>query len=268
MERASRSMFVAASPFLWCVASCGTPREAPRVQLPVVVDASGVAPVTTDLGYEVEVTSVRMAVQDVVFTVAGEVHTAFQWQTLVDAFLPTAYAHPGHYQGGEVAGELVGAFVVDWPADDGRELGVATLIAGTYSASNFTFGRGSAEHLGADDPLVGHTAVLAGTARKDGLTTPFTIIVDSPDERELVGVPFDATVGEDDTATLRFQLHTLDGLEGDTLFDGIDFGTLHADGDDVVVIEPSVAEVEDAYDTFRRVFQTHDHYRLELQESL
>lgn len=257
---------IAAPMCLWGVASCGDPSEAPRVELPVVVSASGITPVTTDLGYEVEVTSARVVIHDIAFTVAGEIHTASLWRTLSDAILPTAHAHPGHYQGGEVTGELRGNFVVNWTADDGRELGVATLIAATYNAANFTFGRGSAEDLGDEDPLVGHTAVLSGAATRGGQTTTFTIIVDSPKDRELVGAPFEATLGADAAGTLNLRFNTVDVLEGDTVFDAIDFSALDADSDGVVVIEPGVAEVEDAYNTFRRVFQTHDHYSIELQE--
>ncbi|MEN0062498.1 MAG: hypothetical protein AAGA48_10130 [Myxococcota bacterium] len=247
--------------------SCSDPSEAPRVLLPVVVDASGVAPVTSDLGYEVNVTEVRIAIRDVVFTVAGEVHLASVWQAISNTLIPSAFAHPGHAQNGDVTGEMRGEYVVNWPTDDGRELGTATLIAGTYSASNFTFGRGSAEHLDAEDPLVGHTAIISGTATKNGLTMPFTIVVDSPEGRELIGAPFEATIDENATGTLNLQFNTLDATEGDTVFDGVDFATLTADGVGVVVIEPNRVEVEDAYNTFRRVFQTHDHFNLEHRES-
>lgn len=248
----------------WGGSSCGDPSEAPRVQLPVVVDASGLTPLTTDLGYEVELTSVRLAINGIVFTIAGEVHTASLWQTLSEAILPKAHAHPGHNQGGEVTGELPGELIVDWPADDGRELGVATLIAATYSASNFTFWRGSAENLDAEDPLVGHTAILSGTATKGGQATDFTIIVDSPIGRELVGAPFNATINANTTGTLNLRFNAVDALEGDTVFDTIDFAALAVDGS--VVIEPGVPEVEEAYNTFRRAFQTHDHYSIEHKE--
>lgn len=257
---------IAAPACLWSIASCDDPSEAPRVELPVVVNASGVTTVTTDLGYEVEVTSARVAINNIVFTVAGEVDTASLWQTLSEVIVSTAYAHPGHFQGGEVTGELLNEFVVDWPADDGRQLGVATLITATYSAANFTFGRGSAEELGDADPLVGHTAILSGAATRDGRTTAFTIVVDSPEGRELIGAPFEATVGADATGTLNLRFNTADALEGDTVFDAIDFAALDADDDGVIVIEPDVVEVEDAYNTFRRTLQTHDHYSIEFQE--
>lgn len=55
---------------------CGGPVEAPRVELPVVVDASGITTVETNLGDEVEVTEARLVVEDIAFTIAGEAHTA------------------------------------------------------------------------------------------------------------------------------------------------------------------------------------------------
>src|SRR5690606_19404679 len=49
---------------------CGAPQEAPRVQLPVFVDSSAIATVTTDLGYEVELTEARAIVENFAFTIA------------------------------------------------------------------------------------------------------------------------------------------------------------------------------------------------------
>ena len=112
--------------------ACSEPSEAPRVELPVVVDASQVVPVTTDLGYEVELSSARIVMDDLLFTVAGEVHAASLWRPVSEFVVPTAYAHPGHYQGGEVSGELLGTFVVDWPAEHGRELGNRVIHEGRF----------------------------------------------------------------------------------------------------------------------------------------
>jgi hypothetical protein len=122
--------------------------EAPRVELPVRVDCSRVtgaeATVTTDLGYAVTVTDARLALGGLVFTIAGEVHTASLMQRLSEAcFVPRARAHPGHYQGGEVTGELPGDFALRCGQDQDRELGLATLIVGTYTAANFDLERGS-----------------------------------------------------------------------------------------------------------------------------
>ncbi len=265
MNRSRALACVMAALCPWSVMSCDGPSEAPRVELPVVVDASGVVPLTTDLGYDVEFTSARVALEGLVFTTAGEAHAASFWRTVHDVVVPSAVAHPGHFQGGEVTGELPGSFVAEWPTDAGRELGKATLIAGTYSGSNFTFGRG-ADGLDADDPLVGHTAVISGTATRGGTTTSFTVVVDSPEGRELVGAPFDAEIGADADGTLYLAFRPVDTFEGDTLFDAIDFAALDIDADGVVTIEPGVPEVEDAYVLFRRTFQTHDHYVVSYEE--
>lgn len=248
------------------LAACADPSEPPRVELPVVVDASGIVSVTSDLGYEVDVVSARIAMDGLVFTVAGEAHTASLPARIAHLFVPAAHAHPGHYQGGEVTGEMPGAFVVEWPADDGRELGVATLLAGTYTAANFEFARAGAAQPGGDDPLTGHTAIISGTAAKDGVTTSFTLVVDSPEGRELVGAPFEADVRSGSRGALHFVFHTMDPNEGDTLFDGIDFAVLDADGDGVLEVAPDDADVEDAYNTFRRNLQTHDHYAVYHEE--
>ncbi len=247
--------------------ACAAPDEAPRVRMPVTIDASAIEAVTTDLGYDVEINSARVIVSDLVFTVAGEVHTTSRRRALSDFFIPSAHAHPGHYQGGEVTGELRGAFAVNWVEEDGRTLGPATMIATTYRAANFTFGRGSRDTLPPQDPLIEHTALVSGVATKGGDTTAFTIIVDAPRGRQLVGAPAEFSVDDNDAGALLLRLHTADPLEGDTMFDGLDFTTLDADGDGALRIAPDLPEVEDAYNTFRRVFLTHDHYSVQHQES-
>ncbi len=249
-----------------CLSSCSDPDEADRVELPVQVDATGITTVTNDLGYEVEVTQSRVALKELVFTVAGEIHTASLWHLMKEAILPTAHAHPGHYQGGEVTGELPGDFVIDWSAQDGRVLGTATLLTATYSAVNFTFGRGDADTLGEEDPLVGHTALFEGVATKDGESVAFTLVIDSPEDRQLVGAPFEAIITEATAGALHLCLDMRDALEGDTLFDGLDFAALDTDQDGILRIEADKPESEDAYNAFRRVFQTHNYYSMSHQE--
>lgn len=252
------------------LAGCAA-EEAPRVELPVRVDCSEVtgaaAAVTTDLGYEVTVTDARLALGGLVFTVAGEAHTASLLESLSDMLVPRALAHPGHYQGGEVTGELPGDFALRCAEDEGRELGLATLIVGTYTASNFDFERGStAVGLDASDALVGHTAWIAGTATRGEDSVDFTIVIDSPLDRQLVGAPFEAVIGAEASGTLAFRFEPLDDLEGDTLFDTVDFVALDTDADGELLIAPDLAEVEDAYNALRRTFQTHDHFRVVYQE--
>lgn len=246
--------------------SCDVPSEAPRVELAVAVDATASAPVTNDLGYEVVLSEARVALRNVVFTVAGEA-SASLWDVASEALVGTAYAHPGHLQGGEVTGELLGEYVLDWVAEDQRVLGDATLIATTYQAANFTFARGSEMNLDATDPLIGHTAILSGSATRGTDVVMFTIVVDSPEDRELIGAPFDTTLTELSAGRLGVRLDVLDPIEGDTLFDELDFTALDADGDGVLRIDPDAADgLGDAYNLFRRRFQTHDHYSVHYEE--
>lgn len=258
--------------------SCDAASEAPRVQLEVTADGSGLTDLTNDLGFEITLDEARVAISGLVFTAAGEVHSAaptvapeqpgtlaLRW--LGQLLVPRAHAHPGHHQGGEVIGELPGRHVVDFLAPS--PLGQATLIAASYDAANFTFVRASTEDgLDAGDALVGHTARLSGTARAGEVEIAFTIVVDSPEGRALVGAPFELAVGADTEATLGLRLLGADPFEGDTLFDGLDFAALDSDGDGVVRIGPDASDpgVEAAYNLFRRTFQTHDHFDIQAQE--
>lgn len=248
------------------LSACGQPAEPPRVELPVVVDSSGIETITNDLGYDVTLSDARVMIENIVFTIAGEAHSASLWQRASDFLVPSVWAHPGHFQGGDVTGELRGRFELNWLGDDTGELGSATLLVGNYQSANFTFIRGTEEDgLASDDPLLGHTALLRGAAALDGIETSsieFTVILDSPSDRELVGAPFDFTVRETTTEELGLRLLTLDPLEDDTLFDGIDFAALDQDGDGEVTIEPSATDssLVNAYNLIRRNFQTHDHF--------
>ncbi len=276
MQRGALALFVLT---LGCL-----PSEAPRVELALVVDGSGLATSATDLGWTIEFEQVRMAIGELEFTTAGEVHQAKQasggaWSNagavLLGLVLPSAHAHPGHYQGGEVIGELPGAFVLDFIAGEGAELGKATLIVGEYTAANFLFRRASADELAPGDPLTGHTAILAGTATQGEQAIAFTLVIDSPLDRQLVGAPFEATIEEQSEVELGFQWLSADPYEGDHFFDGIDFAALDAaDGavDQVVILidperDPAMpAALVDAYDNLRRDFQTHDLFDIVTRE--
>lgn len=243
--------------------ACGGPEEAPHVELPVVVDPRGIEPVTTDLGYEVRLTDARVMIENLAFTIAGEAHSASLWKRVSDFLVPPAYAHPGHFQAGDVTGELRGRFELSWLDGSDPALGVATLLVGSYESANFTLLRATeADGFGTDDPLLGHTAVLRGSASKDGTTIDFSVIIDSPEGRELTGAPFDFEVKKTSTEQLGVRLLTEDPLEGDTLFDGIDFSALDQDGDGTLSIGPEATDstLAEAYNLLRRTFQTHDHF--------
>lgn len=254
------------------------PSEAPRVQLDVVVDGSGLRESTTDLGWTITLTQARLALADLEFTTAGELHAtrpAEPRSWLLALLIRSAHAHPGHYQGGELIGELPGAHVLDFIAGDGEQLGTATLIVGDYTAANFTFRRAQADELPAGDPLIGHTALLQGTAVKDGESVAFTLLIDSPIDRQLVGAPFEYTVTQDTNVALGVRMLDTDPYEGDHLFDGIDFSGLDAaDGSadgNVVLVDPELVPEQadlllDTYNRIRRDFQTHDLFDIEARE--
>lgn len=251
--------------FLPALPGCGGPEEAVRVELPVVVDPSGLSTVTTDLGYTVEVTEARLMVENVSFAIAGEAHTASLLQRIGDLIVPSAYAHPGHYQGGDVTGELRGRFVLDWLPGGRPPLGSASLLVGTYQSANFTFATARTDDgLAEGDGLVGHTAILRGRATKDAQVVTFTALIDSPADRALVGVPFEFELKETSTVQLNLRLDAQDPLEGDTLFDGLDFAALDADGDGQLTLDAAATEpvVVNAYNLLKRTLQTHDNYEV------
>lgn len=243
--------------------ACGAPREAPRVQQLVRTDASRIEPVETDLGYTVTTTEARVMVRDFEFTVHGESHEASLWRGLTNLLVGTALAHPGHLENGDITGELAGRFLLDWLPGEQQKLGKGTFIVGSYEGANFTFARADEDDgIDEEDPLFGHTAVFRGEATKGEETVLFTFVFDSPEDRELIGLPFEFQIEEDTAATVNVQFLPLDPFEEDTFFDGVDFLSLDRDGDGELIIDPSVDEKEliGVYNLLHRTFQTHDHY--------
>lgn len=237
--------------------ACAPSQEVVRVPLAVVLDASGVVPSTSDLGWTVTLTAARLAVSTVQFTIQGEMHGATAG--LGPWLMGRAWAHPGHYAGGDVTGELPGEFILDWLGQDRMTLGTADLLVGDYNGMNFSFRAATvADGLAADDPLLGHTAQLAGSASKGGVTVMFTAIVDVDAGAQLVGAPFEDTVEAGSAAPIELQLLPTDPVMGASLFDGLDFAALDAldDADGVVAIAPG----EVAHNLLRRTLQSHVHY--------
>jgi hypothetical protein len=244
--------------------ACSAAEEVDRVELRVVTDGAALLPVTTDLGYELELSSARVAVHDLKFTIAGEAHASLG-RRLSDFLVRPAHAHPGHFQGGEVTGELPGSFILHFAPAEVHEVGTATLLVGAYRAANFTFARAESTTVAPSDVLLGHTAALHGVARRGGTALAFDIVLDSPEGRELVGIPFQRTISADSREPLALGLSPLDPVEMDTLFDGLDFLSLDADGDGHIQIAPDSTDEATvaAYNAFRRRFQTHDHFAIQ-----
>ena len=230
---------------------------ADRAAVDVVVDSGAVVTTETDLGYRLELSRCRVAIDTIEFTTDGEMHASLLGPAW-DLLIPSAYAHPGHYAGGEVVGELPGRYVFDW-RDDGTVLGQATLLRAEYSGANFSFTRARVEDgLAPDDPILGHTFEIKGTASLDDDRWEFSVLLDQDEGRRVVGLPMSLDLDPESSEGLQLGLQLLvhDPFEEDTLFDGIDFAMLDDDGDHVIVIEPDT----DAYNRLRRNAQAHDYY--------
>ena len=231
---------------LAALVACSDSSEAPTVQLPVATSGAAFAPSTTDLGYTVTTTRVRMAIADLQLTIEGEMHQAAPNQ------------HPGHYAGGDVTGTLPGHFLLDWNGT-AATLGTAELIVGDYQGANFTFrAADAADGLAADDALLGHAIHVLGVASKDGTDHPFDAVIDLDAGTQLVGAVFEDVVTEASTETLVLAFLPTDPSSTATIYDGLDFATLPTTGDDRIELRPGQA----AYNAFRRPLQTHDHYAI------
>ena len=241
---------------------CDAPIEADRVYLPVRVDASELVEITTDLGYRITLRSAHIALRDIVFHVQGEEHVATHRPSLWNWLISTAYAHPGHFEGGVVTGELLGQFTTNWLDTNTPTLGEATLLPGRYRSFSFTFDQAERGLDERDPMLEGHTAILEGTASRDNQDIPFTIIIDSPTGRILADAPADLSITTSTNGVLYFQLLIQSPLTNATLFDGIDFQAYSAAGNAPVTIQPGAPETEGAYHTMVRAFQSLDFYRI------
>ena len=248
---------------LSCIAACDLDTAlAPRADLDVVVQPTE-DNFTTDDDTTIQLAEARMALETIEFTTEGEMHArAGVLPALHDLVVPTAFAHPGHAAGGEVVGELVGRYVVDF-LDPGSVLGQATLLSADYSGANFGFSQAEAgDGLESDDPIIGHTFVLAGTATRGDVEVEFVAYVDQDEDRAIIGLPLDFEATEASTEQLGLRFDPVDAIEGDTIFDGIDFVSLDDDRDGFV--ELSADENTEAWATLRRNLQVHDHYAVEV----
>jgi len=230
---------------------------AERTTARVIVDGTGVTAIDTDLGYRIELASCRVAIDTLEFTTEGEMHASLL-DPVWDLVVPDALAHPGHSAGGEVVGELPGRHVFDW-RDDGALIGEAILLEARYSGTNFSFTRATVEDgVAPDDPIVGHTFEIVGTATLDDESWEFRVLLDQDEGRRVVGLPLDLDLRDDDAqeVELGLELFLRDPVEGDTVFDGVDFAMLDDDGDHAVTIEPDT----EPYNLLRRNTQAHDYY--------
>lgn len=261
--------------FWLCAVGCTEAQDSRRVVVPIVVDSSLLQPTPNDLGYTVHLDTAKIVIKNLVFTVGGETHVAHlgkppghfvnrcwsRFKSVVE--IPEANAHPGHYQGGEITGELIGRFILDWFTPESMKLGDATLFEGDYLAANLTLDYGSIEDgLDPDDPLVGVTAVLTGSAKKDDKSIPFVVVVVAPENRSITGIPCDATISVGASQRLLLRVSIEDPLENDTLFDGVDFGLLWTDTSQPLRLadDSGTQATKDAFFAIRNALLSHDHF--------
>ena len=237
------------------LSACGESQAPVQVELPVVINATGPAQSTTDLGYTVVLTEARIALSDVRF-MSGENEHSSRLRPLYDLLVPTALAHPGHSEGGVIHGELTGSFEIDLVTATDLTLGPATLLATDYTSATFTLAALS------DQPEA--SFFLAGTASRNDMSTPFTIAIAAPAGREITGIRFEANVPPQPSSDARISLRlTLDSLFREhSLFDTIDFAALASHGE----LHLEAGSAEPAYLELRRRLLSHDHVEFQLQE--
>lgn len=241
-----------------CGLACGESRPSARVQWPSVTREGPLPLVTTDLGYLVRIDTVRLAVKDLALTTRPQVSARLR-QDWTAWIVSSAWAHPGHGEGGEVMGELAGKRVLGFGAAAPTKLGDATLLVGTYTGMDFSW---RIADDGEDPELGPHSAMFRGEASRGSRTTRFTVHVDMAPGTRVVDAPFSATVAAASAAELVIELLPTEPTGTRTLFDLLDFEAADTDGDGDVEFVPS----DEALVPLGRALQSHDFYRAIAQD--
>ena len=199
--------------------------EAKRVQVELWGGSVQASSTPSDTGWTVALDSAQLAAANLELTILGETHLAQptkRWPALVwSLFGGTARAHPGHYAGGEVTGEVVGPFVVNYGGAGTEALARGEALAGDYNGANLTF-----THA---DTLAGASIRLVGRATDAGGTeVSFDAALDLDEGVQVVGLPYDANLGAGEVHRLSLVLRVHDDETGGHLFDGIDFQNIAA----------------------------------------
>ncbi len=236
--------------------------DAAQVEVPLAAGGEGPISADTDLGWTVRLDVARVTLAEPLLKNGEDKHAflqrSFRWVS--EALIPSAYAHPGHGAGGTVVGELRGDFVVDFASTDPVTLGTATAVVDDVTSVDFLLAAAGGEALAEDDPVHGHHAWLAGEAQRGDDTVTFTAALDLDEDTALAGAPVvPETVRLDDETAVGFRVQfvTQDPFEGDSFFDGVDFGALlEAAGGDQLDIRPG----DEVHNRLRRGLSSHDHY--------
>jgi len=221
--------------------SCGEPSTGgARVTLTTRArgDVSRDPVVKTSLGWRIEVTRGEVALESLYYVSgppAGLALKSNAWWSL-----PSAHAHPGHYDSGEILGELQGPVTLDLVAGE-TTLGEGGGVTGRARSGIVTLGS-----LGGDARSL--AAVIEGVATQGDARIPFRAeversAIDNPTSHlpEIDGCPLDdGEIGSDGTVSLEVKVAVW--------LDQIDFAGVSAPAAGPAVLEPDTPP----HNAFRR----------------
>ncbi len=152
-------------------------------------------------GWSVELSTAKLAVASLHYFDGAPVVEA-RLDRIRALLLPSAHAHPGHYQEGTAIGQMLVPATVDLLAGS-VQLADGDGVTGTLRSARLTLGAGTGD-------LAGRVAIVEGTASKDGTPAVHFRLVATPDELQktavdgkIEGCPFaPADVGGDGTVTV------------------------------------------------------------------
>ncbi len=160
--------------------ACGSDTGRSRVEFDVEMGGlGGAGPFDNEHGWSVTLTKATVDAGPLYFYEGAPLFTR-----VLELFVSTAYAHPGHYVEGDALGDFLERATVDLLASEPVLLGKGNGVTGSYNSARFE----------------GRVVELEGSATKDGQTIDFsgTFTLEGPIE----GIAFGAEV----TANGKIQL--------------------------------------------------------------
>jgi hypothetical protein len=200
------------------------------------------------VGWEIEVSRAQLCVEHLVYLEGAPVARAPRLrQRLRELVVPEAHAHPGHYDEGQVFGEMVTPGLVDLLAGD-TLLGSAEGVTGVVQSAMLRFADPAA--LNADE-MEGAVVVVEGIARLPGdaasersfvaRALPAEVLSSNTDQPEVYGCPVtDGDVQSDGVMTLEVHVRLW--------LDQVDFAELPAGSERATVLPSDGA----AFNAFHR----------------
>ena len=201
-------------------------------------DVSDNPVVETSLGWQVEVTRGKLALDYLYYVSGPPAGLAHRWDDLFS--IKSAHAHPGHYDSGDVLAELQGPVILDLLAGE-TTLGEGGGVTGQALSAVVTLGS-----LGGDDATL--AVIVEGVASKGELTIPFRAeveraVIDNPVSHlpEIDGCPLEDGEIEGD-GTVLFEVGVAVWL------DRVDFAEVSVPESGLAVLQPNTPP----YNAFRR----------------